>query len=83
LTCRLPTAGADIIAPRRGGDAATPSPSVTPLTALDRETSPSNCAAPGPTSGPLLPGWISEFQNGTITWLNDGKGNFSETVTKN
>ena len=28
-------------------------------------------------------GWISEFQNGTITWLNDGKGTFSETVTKN
>ena len=27
-------------------------------------------------------GWISEFQNGTITWLNDGKGNFSETLTK-
>ena len=27
-------------------------------------------------------GWISEFQNGSITWLNDGKGNFSETVTK-
>ena len=27
-------------------------------------------------------GWISEFQNGTITWLNDGKGNVSETVTK-
>lgn len=27
-------------------------------------------------------GWISEFQNGTITWLNDGNGNFSETVTK-
>ncbi len=27
-------------------------------------------------------GWISEFQNGTITWLNDGKGSFSETVTK-
>jgi uncharacterized protein with LGFP repeats len=27
-------------------------------------------------------GWISEFQHGTITWLNDGKGNFSETVTK-
>ena len=27
-------------------------------------------------------GWISEFQNGTITWLNDGSGNFSETVTK-
>ena len=27
-------------------------------------------------------GWISEFQNGTITWLNDGKGNFTETVTK-
>jgi len=26
-------------------------------------------------------GWISEFQNGTVTWLNDGKGNFSETVT--
>lgn len=27
-------------------------------------------------------GWIGEFQNGTITWLNDGKGNFTETVTK-
>jgi len=27
-------------------------------------------------------GWISEFEHGTITWLNDGKGNFSETVTK-
>ena len=27
-------------------------------------------------------GWISEFQNGTITWLNDGKGTFAETVTK-
>ncbi|WP_396894590.1 LGFP repeat-containing protein [Mycolicibacterium sp.] len=26
-------------------------------------------------------GWISEFQNGTIAWLNDGKGSFSETVT--
>ena len=27
-------------------------------------------------------GWISEFQHGTITWLNDGSGNFSETVTR-
>lgn len=27
-------------------------------------------------------GWISEFQNGTITWLNDGSGTFAETVTK-
>lgn len=27
-------------------------------------------------------GWISEFQHGTITWLNDGKGTFAETVTK-
>lgn len=27
-------------------------------------------------------GWISEFQNGTITWTNDGTGGFSETVTK-
>jgi uncharacterized protein with LGFP repeats len=26
-------------------------------------------------------GWISEFENGSITWLNDGKGNFSGTVT--
>lgn len=26
-------------------------------------------------------GWISEFQHGEITWLNDGKGNFKETVT--
>lgn len=25
-------------------------------------------------------GWISEFQNGSISWLNDGDGNFSETV---
>ena len=27
-------------------------------------------------------GWIGEFETGTITWLNDGKGNFSETLTK-
>ncbi|MGI9161730.1 MAG: LGFP repeat-containing protein [Mycobacterium sp.] len=27
-------------------------------------------------------GWISEFQHGTITWLNDGKGNFTETIAK-
>lgn len=27
-------------------------------------------------------GWIGEFENGTITWLNDGSGNFSETVTR-
>lgn len=27
-------------------------------------------------------GWISEFQNGSISWLNDGSGNFSATVTK-
>jgi uncharacterized protein with LGFP repeats len=27
-------------------------------------------------------GWISEFQHGEITWLNDGKGNFKETVAK-
>ena len=27
-------------------------------------------------------GWISEFQNGTITWTNDGKGSFTETITK-
>ena len=27
-------------------------------------------------------GWIEEFQNGTITWLNDGNGTFSATVTK-
>ena len=27
-------------------------------------------------------GWIGEFEKGTITWLNDGKGNFSETLTK-
>ena len=27
-------------------------------------------------------GWMGEFENGTITWLNDGKGNFSETMTK-
>lgn len=26
-------------------------------------------------------GWITEFQNGTITWLNRGDGTFAETVT--
>ena len=26
-------------------------------------------------------GWIGAFENGTVTWLNDGKGNFSETMT--
>ena len=26
-------------------------------------------------------GWITEFQNGTISWLNDGNGVFSETIT--
>lgn len=25
-------------------------------------------------------GWITEFQNGTISWLNDGDGNFTETI---
>ncbi len=28
-------------------------------------------------------GWIAEFQRGTITWLNDGNGNFSEKITTN
>ena len=28
-------------------------------------------------------GWISEFQNGTITWTNTGNGTFGETVTRN
>jgi len=27
-------------------------------------------------------GWITEFQNGTITWTNNGGGKFTETVTK-
>ena len=27
-------------------------------------------------------GWITEFQNGTITWTNTGNGNFTETITK-
>ncbi|MCG7609751.1 hypothetical protein BA059_09805 [Mycolicibacterium sp. (ex Dasyatis americana)] len=26
-------------------------------------------------------GWISEFEHGTITWLNKGDGTFAETVT--
>ncbi|MDH6247972.1 cytoskeletal protein RodZ [Mycobacterium sp. OTB74] len=26
-------------------------------------------------------GWVSEFQKGTITWLNQGDGTFKETVT--
>ncbi len=35
-------------------------------------------------SGPQVAGggWIGEFENGTITWLNDGSGTFSETVTQ-
>lgn len=28
-------------------------------------------------------GWISEFQNGMITWTNQGGGSFIETITKN
>ena len=33
--------------------------------------------------GPALAngGWVCEFQHGTITWLNDGSGNFSGTTT--
>lgn len=33
--------------------------------------------------GPDVPqgGWISEFEHGTITWLNQGGGQFKETVT--
>ena len=27
-------------------------------------------------------GWVSEFQNGTITWTNNGGGKFTETITK-
>lgn len=26
-------------------------------------------------------GWITEFQNGTITWTNTGNGTFGETIT--
>jgi uncharacterized protein with LGFP repeats len=25
-------------------------------------------------------GWVSEFQNGSISWTNDGAGGFTETV---
>ena len=28
-------------------------------------------------------GWVTEFQNGSISWTNDGMGGFTETVTKN
>lgn len=28
-------------------------------------------------------GWISEFQNGSISWTNNGAGGFSETVSTN
>ncbi|RUP33224.1 MAG: mycolyltransferase [Mycolicibacterium sp.] len=33
--------------------------------------------------GPDAPkgGWISEFQKGTITWLNQGDGTFKATIT--
>jgi uncharacterized protein with LGFP repeats len=27
-------------------------------------------------------GWMGEFENGTLILLNDGKGNFTETLTK-
>jgi uncharacterized protein with LGFP repeats len=27
-------------------------------------------------------GWITEFQNGTIAWTNNGGGMFAETVTQ-
>jgi uncharacterized protein with LGFP repeats len=27
-------------------------------------------------------GWVSEFQHGTITWLNNGNGAFTETITQ-
>jgi len=27
-------------------------------------------------------GWVSEFQNGTITWTNNGSGAFTETITQ-
>lgn len=34
--------------------------------------------------GPHTPhgGWISEFQHGEITWLNQGDGTFKETITQ-
>jgi uncharacterized protein with LGFP repeats len=28
-------------------------------------------------------GWVTEFQNGSVSWTNDGMGGFTETVTKN
>jgi uncharacterized protein with LGFP repeats len=28
-------------------------------------------------------GWITEFENGMITWTNQGSGSFIETITKN
>jgi len=28
-------------------------------------------------------GWVTEFQNGSISWTNDGMGSFTETVTTN
>lgn len=33
--------------------------------------------------GPALAngGWVGEFQHGTVTWLNDGGGNFHGTTT--
>ena len=27
-------------------------------------------------------GWVGEFQHGTITWLNNGNGAFTETITQ-
>lgn len=34
--------------------------------------------------GPDIPngGWISEFEHGSISWLNQGDGTFKETVTR-
>jgi uncharacterized protein with LGFP repeats len=28
-------------------------------------------------------GWVTEFQNGSISWTNDGMGSYTETLTTN
>ncbi|MGL6236008.1 MAG: LGFP repeat-containing protein [Segniliparus sp.] len=51
-----------------------------PAGALGFPTADEAETAGGP--GAAHGGWTSEFQHGTITWLNQGDGTFKETVTK-
>ncbi len=51
-----------------------------PTGALGWPTADETTTGDGPKT--VNGGWISEFQNGSISWTNDGMGGFTETVTK-